>query len=69
MQLCTSLLDKEMEEEKKEDHKQSQSLGSTICKTEGLKILTQVSGCQLTKACAAPSLFDIPEANTEEPSK
>lgn len=40
--------------------------GSTICRIEDLKILTQVSGCQLTKACTAPSLFGIPEANTEE---
>lgn len=43
--------------------------GSTVCKIEGLKILTQVSRCQLTEAHTAPSLFGIPAANTGEPSK
>lgn len=42
---------------------------STVCKIESLKILTQVSGCQLTEACTAPSLFGIPAAITREPSK
>lgn len=63
---CTSLLD---EGRKEEEMDYEQVPGSTICKTESLKILTQVSGCQLTEACTAPSLFGIPAAITREPSK